>query len=154
MVIYIGADHRGFQLKELFKNVLAQKGYTVADMGAAQFDAADDYPDYAQEVGKKVSADPENTRGILICGSGVGMDVAANKFKDVRSALAISPDQIYGARHDDDANVLTIAADFIDEEDAQNILQVFLATPFSVEPRFSRRLSKVSTIENLKDKIQ
>jgi len=147
MIIYIGADHRGFKLKETLKNFLHGEGYEVADLGAASFEQGDDYPDFAAAVGKKVSAEPERDRGILVCGSGVGMDVVANKFPGVRSAVAISADQIYAARHDDDVNVLCLAADFISDEDAQKIVEVFMATPFSGEERHKRRLEKISRIE-------
>lgn len=148
MVIYIGADHRGFNLKERVRIFLRDKGYEVFDVGNEKYDQKDDYPDFAAEVAKKVSAEPESSRGILLCGSGVGMDVAANKYKDVRSALAISTDQIYDARHDDNANILSLAADFTTEEDAMKIVQTFLETPFAGEERFRRRLQKISQIEN------
>jgi len=147
MVIYFGADHRGFNLKERLKDFLRSEGYEVADMGNARYEESDDYPDFAAKVAKKVSLDTERSRGVLICGSGVGVDVVANKFKNVRSALAISSDQIYSARHDDDVNILSLAADFISEDDAKKLLQVFLATPFSGDERHRRRLDKISAID-------
>jgi ribose 5-phosphate isomerase B len=148
MVIYFGADHRGFKLKETLKDFLHGQGYEVADLGAATYEQGDDYPDFAAAVAKKVSAEPEGDRGILICGSGIGMDVVANKFRGVRAAVAISADQIYSARHDDNANVLSLASDFISEEDAKKIAGVFVATPFSGEERHRRRLNKISQIES------
>ncbi len=154
MIIYIGADHRGFKLKEYLKRFLTDKAYTVADVGATQYTEGDDYPDYAKEVGKKVSNDPQGSRGILICGSGFGVDIAANKFPGVRSALPMSPDHVYQARHDDDVNVLSLAADFIDEAEAVKMLQVFLSTPFASESRYTRRLTKISAIESLGDRIE
>jgi len=89
-------------------------------------------------------------RGIVICGSGIGVDVVANKFSGVRSALAISADQIRAGRQDDDVNVLSLAADFIKPEDALNIARVFISTPFKKEERFSRRLGKIAQIEGEK----
>ncbi|MDP3949012.1 MAG: RpiB/LacA/LacB family sugar-phosphate isomerase [bacterium] len=148
MVIYIGADHRGFKLKESMRDFLKNKGYEVVDMGNARYDESDDYVDFAKEVAKKVGLNPDDSRGILICGSGVGMDVAANKFKAVRSVLAISSDHVYAARHDDNVNVLSLAANFINEADAQKIVNVFLETPFEKEERYQRRLNKIEQIEN------
>jgi ribose 5-phosphate isomerase B len=148
MLISIGADHRGFNLKERIKAFLHEHGYEYFDVGAAQLVQGDDYPDFAAAAAKKVSTEPERDRGILICGSGVGMDIAANKFKDIRAALAISVDQVFDARHDDDVNVLCIASDFTTEDDALKIVRIFLETPFAGEEHFKRRLSKISAIEN------
>lgn len=146
MLIFIGADHRGFRLKEMLKNFLKEGGYEIVDKGDAQYVEDDDYPDFAKEVAKEVDADPEARRGILICGSGVGVDVVANKFPRVRSALVSSNDQTFAARHDDDANVLSLAADFTTEEDAKKIVKVFLATPFSGEEKHKRRIQKISEL--------
>lgn len=148
MVIYIGADHRGFQLKEFLKIFLNNKGYETADMGNVHYDEKDDYSDFAAAVGKKVSREPEASQGILICGSGAGVDIAANKFRNVRSAIGISPDQVYQAKHHDNINVLSLAADFTSEADAQKMVAIFLETPFAPEPRHQRRLDKISQIEN------
>src|SRR5258708_177107 len=117
MLIYIGADHRGFKLKEYLKKFLTDKAYQVADMGGKTETIDDDYPDYAREVAKHVSDDPVGARGIVICGSGFGVDIVANKFPGVRSALPMSTDHVYQARHDDDVNVLALAADFMPDEE-------------------------------------
>ncbi|MDO8537028.1 MAG: RpiB/LacA/LacB family sugar-phosphate isomerase [bacterium] len=151
MTIYLGADHRGFKLKEHIKKFLLGKGYQAVDLGASQYAETDDYPDYAQAVARKVAEDTEAGRGILICGSGVGVDIVANKFRGVHSAVAISPDQVYAGRHDDGANVLSLAADFIDEEEALKMVQIFLVTPFGTEPRYKRRLDKIIEIENFRE---
>mgnify|MGYP001560086476 CR=1 FL=1 len=148
MVIYLGADHRGFNLKGAIKDFLQGRGYEVIDFGNNSYDEKDDYTDFAVKVAEKVSLNSETSRGILICGSGVGVDVTANKFKNVRSALGITSDQIYDARHDDDVNILSLAADYMSPEDANKIVQVFLSTPFSGEEKFSRRIEKISQIEN------
>ena len=147
MTIFIGADHRGFELKEKLKQFLSNKGYTVMDKGNDHYDETDDYPDFASLVAQEVAEDPDNRRGILICGSGVGIDVVANKFSRVRSALANNSDQAFSSRNDVDANVLCLAADFLDEEEAKKILSVWLQTPFSKEERHKRRLRKISEIE-------
>ncbi len=147
MLIYLGADHRGFQLKESLKKYLKESGYEVVDVGNANYDQADDYPDFAALVGRKISLDPDNSKGILICGSGVGVDVAANKFKNVYSALAINSNQAMASRNDDNANVLSLAADYLNEEEAKKIVSVWLQTPFSGEERHNRRLEKIKKLE-------
>ncbi len=147
MTIYIGADHRGFNLKERLKQLLKDEAYDVVDAGAASFVPDDDYPDYAGAVAKKVSEAPLDARGIVLCGSGFGADIVANKFPGVRSALAMSPDHAYQARHDDDANVLALAADFIDEAAAVKTVKVFLTTPFAKDGKYARRLEKINGIE-------
>jgi len=147
MTIYLGADHGGFNLKESLKDILKNDGYDVVDCGAAELVEGDDYPDFAALVALKVSRDPDQGRGILVCRSGFGMDITANKFPKVRAVLPSSPDHAYQARHDDDANVLCFAADFIDEAMAVNITKLFLSTPFAKEDRYARRLQKIAYIE-------
>ncbi len=147
MLIYIGADHRGFQLKETLKKFLKDQGYEVVDVGNDHYDENDDYPDFAKLVSRAVSQDTLTRRGILICGSGVGMDIAANKFKGIRSASVSSPDQAYSSRNDDDTNILSLAADFLAEDDAKKILSTWLVTPFSNQENFNRRLQKISELE-------
>ena len=149
MIIYLGADHRGFKLKETLKEFLlsVSGGYEVVDLGAVSYEEGDDYPDFAAAVAEKISAQLEN-KGILICGSGVGMDIVANKFTGVRSATALSIDQVYSARHDDDVNILTLAADFLDGDNIEKIVAIFVATPFAEEERYKRRLDKISKIES------
>lgn len=148
MIIYIGADHRGFNLKEKLKSFLINKGYTVIDKGNDVYDESDDYPDFAALVAQEVAQDPDNRRGILICGSGIGMDIVANKFPLIRSAAVSNPDQSFSSRNDVNANVLCLAADFLEEEEAKKILSVWLQTPFSGEERHKRRIRKISEIEN------
>ena len=147
MLIYIGADHRGFQLKETLKTYLKGSGYEVVDVGNDQYVAGDDYPDFAALAARKVSLDPENSRGVLICGSGVGVDVAANKFKNVRSALVMNSGQASASRNDDNTNVLSLAADYLNEEEAQKIISTWLKTSFSGEERHARRLKKIEDLE-------
>jgi len=148
MIIYIGADHLGFYLKEVIKQSLKGDNYEVVDMGNSQSDDSDDYPDFAAAVAEKVAGTGGEVRGIVICGSGIGVDVTANKFVGVRSALAISADQIRAGRHDDDVNVLSLAAGFTDEKSVLEIVRVFLGTPFQKEERYVRRLEKITKIEN------
>ncbi len=148
MVIYIGADHRGFNLKEQVKSYLKSQGYEFFDVGAATYNKDDDYPVFAKLVGEKIHLDPEKGRGILVCGSGVGMDIAINKFVGARACFALSADEVYAARHDDNVNVLILASEFIDEAEVKNIVKTFLATPFSGEERYKRRLEEIKGIED------
>jgi len=147
MLIYIGADHQGFQLKEILKKFLEDQGYEVVDVGNDHYDENDDYPDFAKLVARAIKQDPSNRRGILICGSGIGMDIVANKFKGVRSALVSNPDQAYLSKNHDDTNVLSLGADFSDEEQAEKILSTWLATPFSNKEHHKRRLEKIRQLE-------
>jgi len=147
-MIYIGADHHGFQLKEEIKKYLAERGEKFKDLGNLKFEPDDDYPDFAVKVAGEVAKSPEKNRGILLCGSGVGVDVAANKFKGVRSALALSAWMAQAARKDDDVNVLSLSADLTDAATAKRIVKVFLETSFSGEERHKRRIEKIRKIES------
>ena len=143
MTIYLGSDHRGFKLKEILKIFLKENGHEVVDFGNSNYDENDDYPDFAKAVAEKVAENPENNRGILICRSGVGVDIVANKFKGVRSALASNPEQARLSRNDDDANILSLAADFLSENEMREIISVWLETPFSGDENHKRRLQKI-----------
>ncbi len=154
MNIYLGADHRGFALKEKLKTALTNDAYTIIDLGAVAYDQNDDYPDYAKSVAEAVGKNPgmnngnDGDRGIVVCASGIGIDIAANKFQNIRCALATFPDQIYAARHEDNVNILALAADFIDEETAIKIVKTFLLTPLGEEERYRRRIEKISEFED------
>lgn len=145
-MIYIGADHRGFELKTRLYKRLVDQGYQVTDLGNDHLDPSDDYVDFAAKVGEAVVGDLKN-RGILLCGSGVGVDIAANKLDGVRSALVDDVKKAQAARNDDNANVLSLPADSLDEETAFEIIKVFLDTDFSGEERYQRRIEKVEELE-------
>lgn len=147
MIIYVGADHRGFNLKEEIKKLLTGEGYEVIDLGSRGEDPNDDYPKFAAAVAGQVNANFAGSRGILVCGSGVGMDIVANRFPQVRSALAFSPDQAMASRTDDDANVLSLPADYLDSDQAKKIVSVWLQAEFKNTERYRRRLAE---IENLR----
>lgn len=147
MLIYIGADHRGFNLKESLKEYLKNSGYTVSDAGNTALVPDDDYPDFAAIVAEKVSMNPDGCKGIVICGSGVGVDIVANKFPRVRASLVMNADQAFVSRSDDNANMLALAADFIDDYTAKTILATWMQTPFSQEIRHARRIAKIRDIE-------
>jgi ribose 5-phosphate isomerase B len=147
MIIYIGADHRGFSLKESLKKYLKENGYEIDDLGAATLVPDDDYPEFAMLVAEKVSLNPQDSKGILICGSGVGVDVTANKYPRIRASLVMSPDHAYLSRSDDDANILCLASELIDDVMAKTILAAWLQTPFSGDVRHMRRIAKIRDAE-------
>lgn len=147
MLIYIGADHRGFQLKESLKKFLKERNYEVVDVGNVEYNENDDYPDFAKATAQAISEDFLNRRGIVICGSGVGVDVVANKFDGVRSALVNNAEQAKLSRRDDNTNVLALAAEFINKKEAEKILTVWLETPFSGAEKYKRRLTKINEYE-------
>lgn len=145
MTIFIGADHRGFELKESLKSLLIRDGVTVVDCGASGFEPQDDFVDYAAEVARQVVN--KNARGILICGSGVGMAIAANKIAGARASLGMTEQQVRAGRNDDDMNMLVLAADYLSEPEAETLARVFIDTPFAQDERFIRRLNKIKELE-------
>lgn len=145
-MIYLGADHRGFELKERLKKLLMQEGYEVTDLGNNTKDPQDDYVDFAHKVADAISQNPKN-RGIILCGSGAGVDMVANKVMGVRSALVFDVDRAKQAREHEDANVISLPADTLDGEKAWEIVKAFLTTEFSGEPRHIRRLEKLEEVE-------
>ena len=146
MKIYIGADHRGFILKEKIARWLFELKYEFTDLGANSIDLSDDYTKYAEQVALMVR-DNEGSRGVLLCGSGVGVDVVANKFDGIRSGIGKSVLQIKAGRSDDDMNILVIAADFTIEKEAKGMLIAFLETKFSGKARYEARLDEIEKIE-------
>ncbi len=145
MRIYIGADHRGFILKEILVEWLKQEEYEVVDVGAYEFNEEDDYPDYAEKVAKEI-AGTKGERGILICGSGHGVDIAANRFKEIRSILGYNLEVVRQGREHEDANILSLPADWVDEKEAKERVRIFLETEFSGEVRHRRRIEKLGRI--------
>ena len=146
MKIYLGADHRGFDLKEKISRWLFEKGLVFEDLGAETLVPEDDYTVYAEKVASMVGKDT-GARGILLCGSGVGGDVAANKFDGARASLGKTPEQVKAGRSDDDMNILVLAADFTKDDEAKAMLEAFLETKFGGKARFARRLSEIKKIE-------
>lgn len=148
MEIFIGADHNGFEMKGELVSWLEKEGHVVTDMGPKVFDKDDDYPDYGIKVARAVAEDTENRRGILLCGSGVGMAVVSDKVPKIRAALIHDPNIARAARRDDDMNVLALGAQYISLSDAKKIVDVWLTTPFAKEDRFTRRIQKIMRYEN------
>jgi len=145
-MIYIGADHRGYKLKKKISKWMFEKKIDFEDMGAQRLDSKDDYTKYAEKVASMV-ASSKNSKGILICGSGVGVDVVANKFDGVRASIGKTPKQIEAGRKDDNMNILVIAADFTKQEEAREMMKSFIDTKFSGKARHKRRLREVERIE-------
>lgn len=141
--IAIAGDHAGFEMKEKVKAMLEREGYEVKDYGTYSSESCD-YPDYAHRLGKAIDAGDEE-RGIVICGTGNGVQMTANKYRGVRCALCWTPEIAKLARQHNDANVLSMPARFIDEATAMEILHVFLSTPFE-GGRHARRVEKIATL--------
>lgn len=144
MNIYIGADHRGFELKEFIKKELS--GITFIDMGAFTHAPDDDFVDFATIVAEKVTSDM-TARGILICGSGAGMCIAANKIGGIRCSVGHSVEEVKAGRTDDDINILALSSDFTSQKEAVELVKVFLQTNFTPEERFVRRIAKIEKLE-------
>lgn len=146
-MIYLAADHRGVSHKNGLKHYLEGGGYKVKDVGAYDFDEKDDYVDFAKAALKEIIKDPLSHKGIFLCGSGHGMDMVANKFKGIRAALGFNKDVAEQSREHEDANVLILAADWLQEVEVNTIARVWLETKFTGEERHVRRLKKIEEIE-------
>jgi ribose 5-phosphate isomerase B len=145
MKVAVACDHGGFPLKETVLKVVRQAGHEVLDLGTFSLDPVD-YPDYAQKVGQAIR-NGEADRGILICGSGTGVTVAANKMRGIRAGVC---HDVYSARQSvehDDANVLSLGARVIGPELAAELVNTFLKAQFTGEERHVRRIAKISEIE-------
>lgn len=141
-MIYLGADHAGFEAKETLKAWLDERGYHYQDCGAHEFVADDDYPDIAQNVGHEVAKNAD-ALGIVICGSGAGMAIAVNKIQGIRAAQAWNEDSAHAARFDDHANILALAGAFTSPTEIFRIVETFLTTQPSNEERHVRRIQKI-----------
>lgn len=146
MKVYLGADHRGYKLKEKLKGWLVELNYESKDLGAHEYNKKDDYTLYAEKVGSLV-ANEKGSRGILLCGSGVGVDVVANKIDGVRASIGKTKEQVRAGRNDDDMNVLVIAADYTNIKEAKEMVKLFLNTAFSGKARHKKRLEDIRRIE-------
>ncbi|GAB4109772.1 MAG: hypothetical protein Kow00105_18520 [Phycisphaeraceae bacterium] len=146
MKIAIACDHGGYPLKQPLANLIKSLGHEVLDLGAHEYDSKDDYPDFARYVGQAIQHG-QAERGVLLCGSGVGASVAANKQKGIRAAVC---HDTYSARQGvehDDMNVLCLGARIIGEALATELVTAFVNARFSAEDRHARRLEKVNAIE-------
>lgn len=146
-MIYIGADHRGFVLKEYLAKWLTEKKVQFFDVGAIEEVEDDDYPDFAAMVAKSVASSPGVHKGILICGSGHGMDMVANKHKGIRAVLCFNKDVALQSRAHENANVLVLPANWLKPADAQEIVDIWLHTKFDEAERNQRRIKKIAEVE-------
>jgi ribose 5-phosphate isomerase B len=149
MKIAIGSDHAGFELKEQLRETLRAAGYEVADLGTASTESTD-YPDYAAAVARAVR-DGQADKGILVCSSGVGMSIAANKIKGIRAALGTNPEEVSFVRRHNDANVLAIGAKYTGAALAGELVNLFLTAEFE-GGRHQRRLDKIKVLEQTEEK--
>lgn len=147
MHIFIAADHNGFEMKNELRDWLTEEGHTVEDLGPTEHDKSDDYPDFGIKVAEAVAQDPDNRYGILLCGSGVGMAVAADKVRGIRAALIHDPEIASAAQRDDDINIVALGAEYIDIDTAKKVIMNWLTTPFSKEERHVRRIGKIINYE-------
>lgn len=154
MRIYLGSDHAGFNLKGKLKTSLEKAGHEIVDKGAFENDPTDDYPDFIVPVAQAVSQDPGKSRGIILGGSGQGEAMVANRFPHVRAAVYYSPnfDILDLSRRHNDANILSLAARFLSDEESEEAVTRWLGTAFEGEDRHRRRLREID--EATKDLCQ
>lgn len=149
MKIYLGTDHAGFELKEKLKIFLLELGYEIEDLGNFVYDEQDDYPDFilplARRVAESTTVVDSGNKGIVIGGSGQGEAMAANRIKGIRAAVVYNynEDIVRLSREHNDANILSLAARFLSEEEAKKIVKLWLETDFSEEERHKRRILKI-----------
>lgn len=144
MKIFIGSDHNGFELKHQLVSELKSRGYDVIDTGDEKLNPEDDYPVFAHKmVTAMLSSDEKNPMGILLCGSGQGMCMAANRFRGIRAALIYNKQSAHDSRNDDDANVACLPARNLNASEAFTLVDTWLKTPFANAPRFKRRINEM-----------
>ena len=147
MKVYVGADHNGFDLKQDLITMLQKLGHEAVDEGDRQLRPDDDFPGFAAKVVKALLADGSaDARGILICGSGQGMCMAANRFKGIRASLVWDAAEARMSRNDDDSNVLCLPARLLKAADAEAVVSVWLSTSFAGAPRFKRRIQQLDDL--------
>lgn len=145
MKVFIATDHRGYKLKQQVVDFLKSQNFEVVDCGNTEFNVNDDYPDFTLALSQKIASE-NNFKGIIFCGSGIGVSICANRFNKIRCGLCTSVEQTRAARNDDDINVLAIASDFVNFETVVSIVKTFLNTPFSNQERHIRRLNKTNKL--------
>lgn len=146
MTIFIAADHRGFELKNKIIEYLHEKNIRIEDLGSYQHDPVDDYPIYAQKVAQAVLQNVKEHFGIVICGSGVGVSIVANRFPGIRCALGFQTEQVAHTRGHDHVNILALPSDYIDFEKTKEFIDVFLQTPIKQDEKYFRRIKELDEI--------
>lgn len=172
MKIFLGADHRGFELKEKIKSWLSEWGYEVEDCGAFEYNKDDDYVDFVSKVARKVSEDPENNKGIILGMTGQGEAMVANKFKGIRAVVFYGPELVSKwklwiagcatahamnrkyfeniiklSKEHNNANILSLGASFLNDGTVKTFVKLWLDTKFSGEERHVRRINKIKELE-------
>ncbi len=145
MKIFIGADHNGFDLKQRLHAYLLEQGHDVVDKGGHHYDKHDDFPQYGALVATEVLANDKSV-GILLCGSGQGVCIAANRFKGIRATLVWNEESAYEARDDDDANVLCLPARQLSWKKTRELVDTWLNTPFAGAARYRRRNAQLDQL--------
>jgi ribose 5-phosphate isomerase B len=157
MKIFIGTDHAGFGLKEKLVSILKHQQHEVVDMGAYSYNEEDDYPDFVAPVAEEVSKDPNNVKGIILGATGEGEAMVANRFPHVRAAVYygkseckvdFEADIILRSRQHNDANILSLGARYLDEEEMVEAVKTWLSTPFSGDERHVRRIAKIDKLQD------
>ncbi len=148
-MIYLGADHRGYSLKEEIKKSFKLDDIEFKDLGNLNYDENDNYPDFVKKVAGEVLSNPKENKGILLCGTGIGMSIAANKFKGIRAGLCLSGYMAKRAVEEDDINILCLAADITDIGTIKKIIKEWLKARFKDEERYKKRIEKILEIEKL-----
>lgn len=151
MKIFLGADHRGFYLKEKVFKYLKEGGYDVKDIGGFEYDPNDDFPEFARVAVSKIRANEKyDPRAILICGGAQGMGMAANRFKGIRASVVWEPEEAKWTRNDNDSNIICLPARVFDKDEAEakwkETVDVWLKTPFAAAPRFVRRNKQIDEV--------
>ncbi len=147
MTIFVGSDHNGIELKKEVIEYLNRSGYSVVDEGDNKLDPQDDFPVFASRVVTAMrSSNDLDSKGVLICGSGQGMCMAANRFKGIRASLCWNEKEARSARNDDDSNVLCLSAKSTTKKESELILNIWLNTAFAKAPRFVRRLKELDDL--------
>jgi ribose 5-phosphate isomerase B len=147
MKIYIGADHNGYEMKAELLRQLSNAGYDIVDSGDKQLNPTDDFPQFASKVVAALKAsDDKDAKGILICGSGQGMCMAANRYKGIRASLVWNIEEARASRNDDDSNILCLPARYINIDQAVKLAEAWLETPFAGAARFKRRIAAIDKL--------
>ncbi len=145
MTIFIGGDHAGYTLKEKLLEYLKSLGYEVIDKGPFEYNPDDDYPDFCREVAKAVSENLKNSMGIILGGTGQGEAIGCNRFAHIRTSVFYggNTDVVKVSREHNDANILSLGARFVTEDEAKQAVKIFLETKFSGDERHIRRINKI-----------
>lgn len=146
-MLYLAADHNGYEVKEKIKQYLTQKGVAFEDVGPYRYDKDDDYPDFAYAAAKKVAEDGERNRGIVICGSGVGTALVSNKVKGAYCAQVFNRKMAQGAREHNGVNMISMGTQYMDESEMLGAIEEFLKSPAKTAERHVRRFKKILQVE-------